>query len=569
MDLLILHGKCKENKMPSTAARRKKQSRTANLRYAIYARCSTDDQTHQDFSTIDNQREKNRTYVMSKGGIVFEEYIDEGLTGTNLNRRGWKRLLDDAQEGKFDVVVITLMSRLGRGNAYTLAEFMLMEAGVRIEFSEESFADDEGGYIQKQVTNMLNGLYPLQVAKNTKVKMSGMVGKGYVTGNIPFGYMKESTEKEFDSKSGKDKRPPQIMVPHSDHAPLVRQAFLMARDSCTRAAIEQYLQLTTGQRWTTTRVKTLLMNEAYIGIQNFGAWRNEEAHEPIVERELFDAVQEIVAVPPTRPPRGTTKAGEEDPYRYYLRGRVHCPHCETDQGEKGCVYTQASAGKSGTHYYVCLRDNKGETKCPVGRLNADALHFTVLSLIERAAHHHTVMSRLISESDSWQTPAEDMKRLRGQLGKQLQSVGSKKENLLRALEDGRGATSVLSRLDAIEKEEAELREKITTADQDIEASTLVRPTADVVMASWGSVLEVWCDLDEDEKTELVSSLVEKVVVIAKDRVILQLSPIAELHGQLLAINSLMGAGFRNCTIRPNTLRLRLSLPKYRKTVTCF
>lgn len=510
----------------------------------IYGRSSTDDQKYKDFSTVDNQREKNRAYVTSKGGELVGDYADEGKTGTNLARDGWRDLLADAQAGKVDVVVVTLMSRLGRGKIWNIAEYLLREVGVRVEMSEEKFADDEGGYLQQQVTVMVDGLYPLQVSKHTKIKMEGMVKHGFVTGNIAFGFMKQFVEAPASLKESQDKKPPQRMIPHPEHAPLVRQAFLMAKDLCTRAAIEQYLRLTSGQRWDTTRVKRLLTNEAYIGVQQCGDWRNETAHEAIIDRELYDAVQEIVAVPPTRPARVKVKEGDEDPYRYYLRGRVHCPHCENDQGEKGCTYTQASAGKSGTHYYVCLRDNKGETKCPVGRLNADALHFTVLSLIERAARHHTVMQRLIAESDSWQTPAEDLKRLRGQLGKQLQFVGTRKENLLKALEDGRGAASVLARLDAIEKEEVELREKITSADDDIEASTLVRPTADAVMDSWGSVLEVWRDLDEDEKTELLSSLVEKVVVITKDRVILHLSPIAELHGQLLAINSHMGAGAR-------------------------
>ncbi len=530
--------------MPSNAARRKKQVRSANLRYAIYCRSSSDDQKHKDFSTVENQREKNRAYVLGKGGILIGEYTDDGKTGTNLKRPDWSRLLADAQMGKFNVVVITYMSRLGRGNTFTIAAYLLEEAGVIVEMVEEKFGDDEGGYAQRQVTLLVDGMYPLQVSKWTHTKFDGMVQHGFVAGNTAFGYAKEFVESPCSLKTSQDRKPPQVLVPHPDHAPLVKQAFLMARDRCTRAAIEQYLQLTTGQRWSTTRVKRLLMNEAYVGIQIVGERRNENAHPPIVERELFEAVQEIVTVPPSRPPRVKVEEGNPDTYRYYLRGRVHCPHCKNDQGELGCIYTQASAGKSGTHYYVCLRDNKGETKCPVGRLNADALHFTVLSLIERAARHHTVMQRLIAESDSWQTPAEDLQRFRGQLGKQLQFVGTRKENLLRALEDGRGAASVLARLDAIEKEEAKLKEGIATADDDIENATLIRPTADTVMESWGSVLEIWRDLDEEEKSELLSSLVEKVIVIAKDRVILHLSPIAELHGQLLAINSRFSAGAR-------------------------
>lgn len=126
----------------------------------------------------------------------------------------------------------------------------------------------------------------------------------------------------------------------------------------------------------------------------------------------------------------------------------------------------------------------------------------------------------------------------------LQFAGTRKENLLRALEDGRATASVMARLEAIEQEENELKEQIAKADSEIDAATVIRPTAEQVTASWESVLEVWPELEEDEKTNLLSLLVEKVVVTAKDRVVLHLSAIAGLHGQLLAINSQMGAGAR-------------------------
>ncbi len=64
----------------------------------------------------------------------------------------------------------------------------------------------------------------------------------------------------------------------------------------------------------------------------------------------------------------------------------------------------------------------------------------------------------------------------------------------------------------------------------------------IVEASRASVLGVWPALTEDEKAELLSALVQEVVVKTIDRVLLRLSPIAEVHGQLLAINSPMGAG---------------------------
>src|SRR4051812_24734766 len=117
------------------------------IRYAIYLRCSSDDQAKGDFTTIDTQREINTHYIVEQGGVLIGEYSDEGKTGTNLNRTGWKRLLADAQAGMFDTVVVTYMSRLGRGDACTVAEWNLKDASVRVEMVKEKFTDDLSGHI--------------------------------------------------------------------------------------------------------------------------------------------------------------------------------------------------------------------------------------------------------------------------------------------------------------------------------------------------------------------------------------------------------------------------------------
>src|SRR4051812_48683854 len=102
--------------------RQSRRKTTGPLRYAIYSRCSSDDQAQGDFTTIETQREINRQHVLNAGGILVREYADEGKSGTNLNRPEWRQLRADAEAGLFDVVVATYMSRIGRGDPYTIAE---------------------------------------------------------------------------------------------------------------------------------------------------------------------------------------------------------------------------------------------------------------------------------------------------------------------------------------------------------------------------------------------------------------------------------------------------------------
>jgi site-specific DNA recombinase len=92
---------------------------------APYCWCSSDDQKHQDFSTLDVQNTLNREYMQDKGGIMAGLYKDEAVSGTTLKRKGFQQLLADTRAGKFDAVIVTYRSRLGQGDIFAVAEYLL------------------------------------------------------------------------------------------------------------------------------------------------------------------------------------------------------------------------------------------------------------------------------------------------------------------------------------------------------------------------------------------------------------------------------------------------------------
>ena len=519
--------------MPNDNKRRNKNKAVAPIRWVDYERCSSDDQKYGDFTTVDNQREINRRHIQEQitreGGQYLGSYADEGKTGTNLKRADWNRLLADAQAKKFDGVCVTYMSRLARGNAFHVAEFLLKEAGVQVVMVKEKFDNDLGGQMQKDITIFADGVFCKQISDHTKTKMAAMVEKGYWCGAHPFGYTKV-----FASDAGAfvsaEKEPPKRVVPHVDEAPLVRHGYEMALNRSTFADIREYLKSVTTRNWTTTSVKNMLMNETYTGVQQFGDWRNENGHKAIVDKATWEAVQEILVVPRGRQPK------HQDGFTYYLRGLVRCPHC-------GCSYTQFSSnGNARTHYYGCLDANKGKSDCPVKRINADALHFTILSLVERAAKHHTFMHRIIGESGGWGSATDNQRAMRGQLAKKLQFVGVQIKNMTNALADGRATDLIFNRLEALQVEHKQVSEELRRMETEIARATVRRPTAEQVCGAWGQIIDLWDVLTEEERKEVMSGLVQEVAVTQKDRVHLRLSPIASVHGQFIAINSRMGAG---------------------------
>ena len=81
---------------------------------AIYCRLSKDDGTLNDSSSITSQKELLSKYVEDHKWNIFDTYIDDGYSGTNFDRPGFKRMCKDIEKGKIDIVIVKDLSRLGR-----------------------------------------------------------------------------------------------------------------------------------------------------------------------------------------------------------------------------------------------------------------------------------------------------------------------------------------------------------------------------------------------------------------------------------------------------------------------
>jgi DNA invertase Pin-like site-specific DNA recombinase len=78
------------------------------IKIAIYARVSTDKQS------VDMQLHELRNFVQRSGWSVYAEFVDQGMTGGNLNRPAFKNMMEDARRRKFDILLVWKLDRLGR-----------------------------------------------------------------------------------------------------------------------------------------------------------------------------------------------------------------------------------------------------------------------------------------------------------------------------------------------------------------------------------------------------------------------------------------------------------------------
>lgn len=91
------------------------KEKNKDIRAAAYLRLSIEDGDKAESNSIGNQRELIRDFATERPGLhLVEEYADDGYTGTNFERPGFKRMMEDIKSGKINCIIVKDLSRLGR-----------------------------------------------------------------------------------------------------------------------------------------------------------------------------------------------------------------------------------------------------------------------------------------------------------------------------------------------------------------------------------------------------------------------------------------------------------------------
>jgi len=160
-------------------------------RVACYARVSTEDQAERQ--TVQAQIDFDRRYCELHGLTIAGVYVDDGISGTVPleDRPEGRRLLQDAQDGAFNVVLVYRLDRLGRSlKTLISAHEQLEAAGVAIRSGTEPF--DTASPIGKFLFSLLGSMAELERATISERMTRGrdrVARQGqYTGGSIPFGY---------------------------------------------------------------------------------------------------------------------------------------------------------------------------------------------------------------------------------------------------------------------------------------------------------------------------------------------------------------------------------------------
>lgn len=476
-------------------------------RAAIYLRVSTDDQASGTNTSIDAQRAACRRFAAEQGLTVLMELSDEGKTGTNLERDGWRALLSAATAHLIDAVVVLSVSRLARGEVYHLAKAQLTRHKVSILSVTETFTDDLSGYMNEGLTALVNGIYPRQIGEWTAKKLDEMVLAGYhIGGPARFGYVAQADPgaQPIHLPGGKVKPAPKRLVRVEPAATQVADAFGRYARGDDMAAVGRYLESVTDETFAVDRVRRMLTCRLYLGESRTARVVNPASHPPIVSPEVFEAVAQRLAS--RERPTYVPKEDRVDPVGYYLRGHIFCAHCGRRMTPAGHHGARTKVG-----YYQCLKPVEDGKRCPIRRVNAGTVHAVVLAQIERLAAHPTRFDRLWRAALG-QMSADDTRDQVARLRRNLRETGKKIRRIVETIKAGGSSPSLLRELRSLEalqaRQEADLHSLRLSVSR-------VKPDREALCALWGRVTKLWEFLTPEERSEFLRLIVGPIRIVSR------------------------------------------------------
>ena len=153
------------------------------IRAVSYSRFSSNNQRTE---SIDAQQRAIYKYIAENKYTPVGDYVDEALTGTNLQRPGFQSMLDDAKKGMFDVVIVHKMDRFSR-DVYDALDVQRKLAfyGVRIESVIERFEETPEGQLQKVIQLGVGQYYSQNLAREVVKGLKENAYKAMHNGGIP------------------------------------------------------------------------------------------------------------------------------------------------------------------------------------------------------------------------------------------------------------------------------------------------------------------------------------------------------------------------------------------------
>lgn len=504
------------------------------MQVALYARVSTKSQ--QQAETITTQVQLLRQHVQQQGWTLCptHEFLDDGISGTQLARPALDRLRDVAAQGAFEAVLMLSPDRLARSYAQQL--FLLEELRKRSItpiFLHNPYGDTPAGKLLTHMQGVIAEYERTQILERTR---RGRLEKARRGEFLPwafncYGY------RYVPRQHG---RPAQVLIDETQAA-VVREIYRLlvgeqkSVRQITRHLNEQKIVTPSGrnQVWQSSVVSEILRHRVYIGEARYNYGQQELQTDGrkgsrqirpesewvltespvIIDAELFSQAQLQLQRNAATAQRAYRPASR----RYLLRTRLQCGSC-------GLALTcHCQRAKRGEYLYYSCRGRDPlttgrATKCTARAIPAAQLDELVWRAVQELLDDSSVLPQL---HQTWaQAQQQDLSALTArekQLREQLTRLERQAQRLLDAYQNA-----------ALSLEELQTRQRKLTQERQ-KAETAAQQTADsrAQATHWQSVIEhatefrrlLGANLDKlsfEERQSVVQCLIQRVIITGEE-----------------------------------------------------
>jgi len=363
-------------------------------------RLSRDDEGIAESSSITTQKKMLITFAKENGYKVYDEYIDDGWTGTNFDRPGFKRMINDIENGKVNMVITKDLSRLGRDYITTgqYTEIYFPEHNVRYIAINDGYDSNNDYNDIAPFKNVINELYARDTSKKIRSAFIAKMKEGnYIANFAPYGYKKDEYNKnklvidsyasvivkDIFSMASNGFRPIDISKKLNEEnimSPAVYKCYLHPNLN-----INNYSKY---KEWTSATVSKILKNIVYLGHTAQGKTNKislkskvtiqkpredwiivNNTHQPIIDQDTFDIAMQY---------RVTRTNKRKSDFKNIFSGIAKCTDC-------GCNMSTTGTRKKGViANLVCGRYKLyGSKRCSNHFIDYETLYDIIMEELKK------------------------------------------------------------------------------------------------------------------------------------------------------------------------------------------
>ncbi len=420
-----------------------------------YCRVSSEEQALKDLSIPAQKKALRRWLDERPDHALLQGFVDEGESAyAPANKRpGFCEMISFCRRNDVDLILVHKLDRFSRNREESiLFKSLLRKHGVMVKSVTENYdPETPQGFLYEGMIEVINEFYSMNLATETVKGMRENAERGYCNGGrVPYGYRLERTA------DGNGREHSRLVPGPEDEVAVIRRIFDMAANHgmggkrIANTLNHDGIRAPRSRHWNASTINNILDNRAYVGdrvwLKRRKAGRGlrvanpeseqiivEDAHEALVDRELFEK-RRAIAAKRSFPKRG---AKEKD-VKYLLSRLIRCDHCggnfvgrrQKHRNRKGETYDLL-------RYYCGSYLNKGRSVCPSLPIHKDWIEGLVLDLIRARLCSPEALKEL---EDRIQERIEERRRTYGRgpqaIEQRIRDIERRIENYYKAIGDG-------------------------------------------------------------------------------------------------------------------------------------